>query len=192
MNIVADLGVTSVRLSPVKRQTLAHRQHPPHLRQLGDGAVTAGMPPSYRPDIAERILQALRSEVPAALLPAFRFCLEYAEGPFSAEQVAEACGIRRRALEYRFRRAGLAPPGTCLAWSRLLLAVHHLEQGTDSIERVALEHGFGTAGALRKSLARHLGVAPHSLRRPGAFEAAVVGFLDAVRRGSSRWPTRNL
>jgi transcriptional regulator GlxA family with amidase domain len=62
--------------------------------------------------------------------------------------------------------------------------VHDLEVSADSIERVALDHGFATAGALRKSLARHLGVAPHLLRRPGAFEAAMIGFLHAIRHGT--------
>lgn len=127
--------------------------------------------------------------MPAALLPVFRFCLEHAEQPLSVEQVATACGIRRRALEYRFRRAGLAPPGGCVARCRLLLAVHQLEQSADSIERVAQQYGFGTAGALRKSLARHLGVAPHAQRRPGAFETAMVGFLDAIRRGHGTRPS---
>ena len=141
------------------------------------------MSPTAGPDVAERILQALRSEVPAPLLPVFRFCLEHAQEPLSVEQVAAACGIRRRALEYRFRRAGLAPPGDCIARCRLLLAVHHLERSADSIERAALEYGFGTAGALRKSLARHLGAAPRLLRRPGAFEAVMISCLDAIRRG---------
>jgi transcriptional regulator GlxA family with amidase domain len=147
------------------------------------------VPPSTGPQVAERILQALRADVPASLLPAFRFCLEHPGEPLSVEQVAEVCAIRRRALEYRFQRAGLAPPGTCIVRCRLLLAVHRLEQGTDSIERVALEHGFGTAGALRKSLARHLGVAPHSLRLTGAFEIAIAGFLDAIRRGHGTRPS---
>lgn len=142
------------------------------------------MPPSKSPDVRERILQALSADVPASLLPAFRFCLEHPSDPLSVGQVADASGVRRRALEYRFRKAGLAPPATCLARCRLLLVVHHLEQGTESIERVALEHGFGTAGALRKSLARHLGVAPRSLRKPGALDAAMVGFLEAIRRRS--------
>jgi AraC family transcriptional activator FtrA len=134
------------------------------------------------PDVAERILQALHSEVPSLLLPVFRFCVEHAQEPLTVEQVSAACGIRRRALEYRFLKAGLAPPGTCLTRCRLLLAVHHLEQSADSIERVAQQYGFGTAGALRKSLARHLGIAPHFLRQAGAFETAMVGFLDAIRR----------
>ena len=141
------------------------------------------MSPATCPEVAERILQALRSEVPAALLPVFRFCLEHSEQPLSVEQVAAACGIRRRALEYRFWRAGLAPPGSSIARCRLLLAVHRLEQSADSVERVAQQYAFGTAGALRKSLARHLGIAPHLLRGAGAFDAAMVGFLDAIRRG---------
>jgi AraC family transcriptional activator FtrA len=129
--------------------------------------------------------------VPAALLPVFRFCLEHAEQPLTVEQVAAACGIRRRALEYRFWRAGLTPPGGCVARCRLLLVVHQLEQSADSVERVAQQYGFGTAGALRKSVARHLGVAPPLLRGAGAFEAAMMSFLEAIRRGSSRRPTGN-
>ena len=141
------------------------------------------MSPATCPEVAERILQELRSEVPAALLPVFRFCLEHAEQPLSVEQVAEECGIRRRALEYRFRKAGLAPPAACLMRCRLLLAVHDLEHGPDSIEHVALEHGFGTAGALRKAISRHLGVRPGSLRRPGAFMEGMIGFPHALRHG---------
>ena len=142
------------------------------------------MAPFGGSDVVERILQALAAEVPAILLPAFRFCLEHSREPLSLEQVAQACGIKRRALQYRFRKAGLAPPGTCLIRCRLLLVVHDLEQRTESIERVALEQAFGTAGALRKSLARRLGAAPSSFRRAGAFDAAMAAFLQEIRRGS--------
>jgi transcriptional regulator GlxA family with amidase domain len=134
-------------------------------------------------DVAERILRALHPVVPDSLLPAFRFSLEHPEEPLTVAQAAARCGIKRRALEYRFRRAGLGPPGNCLVICRLLLAVHHLAHRPDSIEKVAQAFGFGTAGALRKSLARHLGSAPHLLRRAGAFDSILLGLPDAIRRG---------
>lgn len=134
-------------------------------------------------DVGERIFLSCGSVVPASLLPVFRFCLDHSDQPLSVARVAEECGIRRRALEYRFRKAGLAPPAACLMRCRLLLAVHDLEHGPDSIEHVALEHGFGTAGALRKAISRHLGVRPGSLRRPGAFMEGMIGFPHALRHG---------
>ncbi len=142
------------------------------------------MPYARGPSVAERILQELRCCVPPQLLPAFRYCLEHPENPLSVEQVAAACGIKRRALEYRFWKAGLPPPGGCFARCRLLLAVHHLEYQTDSIEHVALDHAFATAGALRKSAARHLGMTINSLRRKGAFADALAGFIDDIRQGT--------
>jgi AraC-like DNA-binding protein len=141
------------------------------------------VPHVQRTGVAERILQTLGQEVPDTLLGAFRYCIEHTGRPVSVQEVAEACGIRRRALEYRFHKLGLPPPWTCLAKCRLLLAVHRLEQRTDSIEQVALECGYGTAGALRKSLRRHLGLTPLSARRIGAFDAATASVLEGVRRG---------
>src|SRR5206468_1968535 len=89
------------------------------------------VPYVHGPAVAERILQELQCCVPPQLLPAFRYCLEHPENPLSVEQVAAACGIKRRALEYRFWKAGFPPPGGCFARCRLLLAVHHLEHHTE-------------------------------------------------------------
>ncbi len=139
---------------------------------------------AHGPVVAERILQELRPYVPPQLLPAFRYCLEDPESPLSVEQVAAACGIKRRALEYRFGKAGLPPPAGCFARCRLLLAVHHLEHHTDSVEHVALDHAFATSGALRKSALRHLGMTVDALRTRGAFESALAGFIDDIRQGT--------
>jgi transcriptional regulator GlxA family with amidase domain len=138
----------------------------------------------YGPVVAERILRELQPYVPPELLLAFRYCLEHHEHPLSVEQLAAACGIKRRALEYRFGKAGLPPPAGCCARCRLLLAVHRLEHQTDSIEHVALEHAFATSAALRKSTVRHLGMTINSLRRKGAFEKALAGFIDDIRQST--------
>ena len=137
----------------------------------------------HGPAVAERILQELQSCVPSQLLPAFRFCLEHPQSPISVEQVAEACGIKRRALEYRFGKAGLSPPAACFARCRLLAATHHLEHQSDSVEQIALDHAFATAGALRKSAERHLRMTVNTLRRRGAFERVLASFIADIRRG---------
>lgn len=144
------------------------------------------MAPPDRSPVIERILDGLRSEVPASLLPFFRYCLEHAEHLLTVEAVAQALGVRRRALEYRLSEAGLTSPGTCIAWCRLLLAVYQLEHTSDNQEQVASALGYGTAGALRKAVTRHLQVSGRSLREPGAFEHAVVRFLQALRPGPPR------
>lgn len=134
--------------------------------------------------VAERILQELQPYVPPELLPAFRYCLEDHEHPLSVEQVAAACGIKRRAREYRFGKAGWPPPGGCFARCRLLLVAHQLEHQADSVEHVALDHTFASAAALRKSAVRHLDMTINSLRRKGAFEEALAGFIDDIRQGT--------
>lgn len=134
--------------------------------------------------VAERILQQLQCCVPPRLLPAFRYCVEHPQNPLSVEQVAAACGIKRRALEYRFGKEGLPPPARCFARCRLLLAVHHLEHQADSVEHVALTHAFATPGALRKSALRHLGMTVNALRARGAFERALAGFIDDIREST--------
>jgi transcriptional regulator GlxA family with amidase domain len=139
---------------------------------------------AHGPAVAERILEELQCCVPPQLLPAFRYCLEHPENPLSVEQVAQACGIKKRTLEYRFREAGLPPPGGCFARCRLLLTVHHLEHHTDSVEHVALDHAYASAAALRKAAVRHLGNTVNALRRKGAFEAALAGYIDDIRQGT--------
>ena len=137
----------------------------------------------HGPAVAERILQELQSSVPSQLLPAFRFCLEHPQSPISVEHVAEACGIKRRALEYRFGKAGLPPPAGCFARCRLLLAAHQLEHQANSVEQIALDHAFATAAAMRKSVERHLGLTVNALRSMGAFENALASFIADIRKG---------
>jgi len=132
--------------------------------------------------LIELILDAVHGEVPASVLPILRYCLEHAAEPLTVKTVARAQGIHQRALEYRLSDAGLTAPGSLIAWCRLLLAVEQLEHTSQSQEQVALELGYGTAGALRKAIARHLSVPGRTLRNPGAFERAVVRFGETLRQ----------
>lgn len=131
--------------------------------------------------VVESVLAALEGETPQSLLPFFRYCLEHAAKPLTVETVARAHGLHRRAMEYRLKDAGLASPGICIAWCRLLLAVDRLEHTSMSQEQVALELGYGTAGALRKAVARHLKVPGRTLRDSGAFDHAMVRFVQTLR-----------
>jgi transcriptional regulator GlxA family with amidase domain len=135
-------------------------------------------------ELAGRILKTLTGAVPPNVLAAFRFCLSHAGEPLTVDQVAAGCGVKRRALEYRFWKAGLRPPAACLMRCRLLLVVHELERRHASVERLALEQGFGSAGALRKAFARHFGTPPRTFRSAGAFEAMLPAFVQEIRRPS--------
>ena len=136
----------------------------------------------FHPDVAaaiEYILSSLGDQVPP---PFFRYCLKHARKPLTVDAVARALGIRRRALEYRHRRLGLLPPGATIAWCRLLLAIDQLEGGRDSVEQVALQHGYPSADALRKTIRRLLRRQPHLLRESSSFASAVLRFIKALRR----------
>ncbi len=118
------------------------------------------------------ILARLENQVPASVLPFFRYGLEHARNPFRVERVARAHGLHARAVEYRFRRARLAPPATAFAWCRLLLAVNHSSTPPEPRKRSPSSLGYGTSGALRKSIAKYLGLSGRTLRSPGSFELA--------------------
>ncbi|WP_232021672.1 MULTISPECIES: GlxA family transcriptional regulator [Pseudonocardia] len=91
--------------------------------------------------------------------------LERLDRPLSLDELAARLHVSVRTLTRRFREeTGLSP----LEWllrQRVERARELLELGDQSIERIAVRCGFGTATALRRHFTAQLGVAPAAYRR---------------------------
>jgi len=77
-----------------------------------------------------------------------------------------------QAREHRDRRRqGPGQPAKAVERLRVEAARTALENGAASVQRVALDCGFGDVERMRRSFMRLLGVAPSSLRRSLAMQA---------------------
>jgi AraC-like DNA-binding protein len=127
---------------------------------------------------AAQVMHAIASDIPAALLPLFEFCLAYPERATSVQAVAHVLGVHRKTLVNYCAQASLPPPGAILAWCRLLLVGHFLETPGRTVEGIALRVEFASATALRNMLRRYTGLRPQQVRERGGLRCIV----DAFRR----------
>ena len=125
---------------------------------------------------ATQVMRAISSDVPAALLPLFEFCLAYPERATSVQAVAHVLGVHRKTLVNYCAQASLPPPGAILAWCRLLLVGHFLETPGRTVEGIALRVEFASATALRNMLRRYTGLRPQQVRERGGLRCIVAAF----------------
>jgi AraC-like DNA-binding protein len=144
-----------------------------------------------RRDLTERLLRRAREEgVHRHALDIVRMMLLHAHRPLPIDEVAMVLGITRRTLLARLDRAGLPSPRHVAGWCRVMIAAHTLAVSGRSVERVAAELDFPSSNALRNLMRRYSGMAPRSLRKPGALERVQDAFLQAVRPHTCAAPAR--
>jgi AraC-like DNA-binding protein len=129
---------------------------------------------------AAQVMRAIASDVPAALLPLFEFCLAYPERATSVQAVAHVLGVHRKTLVNYCAQASLPPPGAILAWCRLLLVGHFLETPGRTVEGIALRVEFASATALRNMLRRYTGLRPQQVRERGGLRCVVDAFRQSL------------
>ncbi len=109
--------------------------------------------------------------------------------------LANALTIDERTVPRWCERAGLPPARRLLAWSRLLLAAHLLEDRKRSVESVARMCGYAGASPLGATLHAFAGARPGELRKSRPFEHVAEKFRDEIRAwresastfGDNRW-----
>ncbi|SAJ97428.1 transcriptional activator FtrA [Burkholderia multivorans] len=84
---------------------------------------------------------------------------------WTTARLASDAGISVRSLNRLFREATGLAPGQWLVTERISRAQELLEETTLSIERVALEVGFGSTSTLRAHFRKKLGAVPSTLRQ---------------------------
>lgn len=127
----------------------------------------------------------VESRRPDSVVPFFDYVLRDPPRVTAVAAIARALGIGRRALEYRFKRAGLPTPVRMLAWCRVLFAADLLTNPRVSVERAAAAAGYASPAALRKAVQR-LGLTVGSFRRPGDYQAAPLAFRQALESAGER------
>ncbi|WP_063763282.1 AraC family transcriptional regulator [Streptomyces sp. NRRL WC-3742] len=130
---------------------------------------------------------ALADPVVAAALAALH---EDPAHPWTAHTLAQHAGVSRATLVRRFTTLTGRPPMTYLAWWRMTRAAGLLRRGTDPLEAVARQVGYGSPYALSHAFHRHFGTTPGRYRAAAAPEEASAApeFAQraAVRPGAAR------
>jgi AraC-like DNA-binding protein len=137
---------------------------------------------------ASQLLAQLRDTIPAEALPFVAYCLEHAAEPLTVQGVAAALGVHRKTLVHRCAQARLPSPRTIIAWCRLVMAAHMLEDRGRSVEHVALALDFASGAALRNMLKRHTGFSARELRAAGGGQRVLRRFLALLAAPDTRRP----
>jgi AraC-like DNA-binding protein len=85
----------------------------------------------------------------------------------SVEGLARLLALPRRTVSQRLAAAGFPPPQRLLAWGRLIVAAHLLEDRHRSAGRVAAALDFPSASAFRNLCQRYLNATPSEIRERG-------------------------
>ncbi len=95
---------------------------------------------------------------------ALRMIRDFEQWPVTLDDVADAVGLSRRALERHFKSAMGRPPGDVLRESRRQLALSLLTTTTLPMLSVAMRCGFSTAGNFSRAFHADVGQMPSAVR----------------------------
>ncbi len=133
-----------------------------------------------------KVLQALMEEMLPLYLPGrvrrllFAAAEAIALGGHSPD-LAATLGVTETTVIRRCERLRLPPPRRILAWMRVLLAAHLLEDAGRTSQSVACACGYATEAGLRRVMQSFLGMGITELRRRGALRTASERFLAELR-----------
>jgi len=97
----------------------------------------------------------------------------------SVDDLARSLGITRKTLAARLRERGWPTPKALITWCQVLVAMRLIECTKASLDAVARQVGLSSAGALRTSMRRLIGVTPR-LAKSFPWSVAFKRFLHAV------------
>ena len=129
---------------------------------------------------AREVLRRLASHVPRTLQPLVTFCLFNASRNLTVESLARAFAVDRKTLSRRLLKEGWPAPGIVLAWSRVLLVSHLIEQHERPVDQIALALDYPSGTALRNALRRYVGLCPHEIRVRGGLACALQAFIRSL------------
>jgi AraC-like DNA-binding protein len=137
----------------------------------------------------------LHRSVPEPVRALVSFCLHPANAALTVPEAAAALHLPRRTLTHRLAAAGMPHAKELLIWSRALHAAWELEhEWGKPVERIALDHDFASATALRGVFLRLIGESPAELRDHGGFGWVLRCFdrtLASAQRGHVRAGVRH-
>lgn len=140
-----------------------------------------------RDDCAARlVMRELEPVLPRPARAVVEHCVLHGREPLTVAGVAAALGVHRKTLVLRLRAAGLPEPRAVLAWIRLCLVAHALDESGVSIERIAMDFGYPSAPALRNLCKRLTGLRLSEIRDGGGLTCVVRLFTRTLDRTTDR------
>ncbi len=131
--------------------------------------------------VAGVVREHLDSEAPL-VRDAVLIAVTRAHEGLDPDRLARLLHLSRRALADQLARAGFPAPQRLLAWGRLIVAAHLLEDVSRSAEGVALALDYPSGSAFRNSCQRYLQATPHEIRAKGGARFAVGGLMAEAGR----------
>lgn len=142
--------------------------------------------------LSEALLRGILDVIPGAHgREILSRAVEHAARKGPAEDLAAELGVNRRTLLRWCNAEGLPAPRRLLAWIRVLMAAHMLEDPRRPVSSIAHLSGYTSDNALRTTLQTFLGKTPKELRQGAAFRIAADAFraeLLALRGSAWRAP----
>ena len=122
------------------------------------------------------IMEMVEDVIPNPVRDVFAHCLTHAAMPLSISGVASALGYTRRTIARRLAASRMPALSRVIGWSRLVAAVAVLERSGRGAERIALDLGFDSAGALRNLLFRYTSLRLADVRLEGGCGIVLARF----------------
>jgi len=130
-----------------------------------DAARLAVMPLERDGGQAQYIVHEQRDAEGSNLEPLLRWMEENAHRELTLDDIATRATMSSRTLNRRFREQTGTTPLQWLRRSRIRRAQYLLETTGHSVERIALQVGFGSPTSFRDRFKRLVGTSPHAYRR---------------------------
>ncbi len=130
-----------------------------------DAARLAVMPLERDGGRAQYIVHEQRDAEGSNLEPLLRWMEENAHRELTLDDIATRATMSSRTLNRRFREQTGTTPLQWLRRSRIRRAQYLLETTGHSVERIALQVGFGSPTSFRDRFKRLVGTSPHAYRR---------------------------
>ena len=131
--------------------------------------------------VAGVVREHLESEAPL-VRDAVLIAVTRAHEQLDPDRLARLLHLSRRALADQLGRAGFPAPQRLLAWGRLIVSAHLLEDVSRSAEGVALALDYPSGSAFRNACQRYLHATPHEIRARGGARFAVAGLMAEAGR----------
>lgn len=124
------------------------------------------------------------SLLPSSLLGELSYCFNHVHDALTVDALAEASHVSRKTLLHRFSREGWPPPSVVIAWTKLLVAAHHLSHSGRTMDSIAGAVGLPSGTSLRLTLKRYANASPQQVKRGGmnAVLPAFMKLIDSSRR----------
>lgn len=137
---------------------------------------------------ARLVLRVLTPALPSPARVVVEHCLLHGREPLTVTGVAHALGVNRKTLVLRMAAAKLPQPRALIAWARLCLVAHALDQGSLTIERAAMDFGYPSAPALRNLCKRLTGLRLGEVRENGGLACMLHLFTRALGHAETPAP----